>query len=378
MSQINYGNIAIYQNLDKFDRDKQTSMAPGRALKMMVPELLDSQLSALVDKYNTAVAPRNYTMFEGSERKDFLRAYSGPVETFQNPRTTDSRKSLANSCMQTGVFRSFEDFDVHPAEAYGSGDFTVYWVENESNEIGGRVVVYTAGSDGPQAAPIYGCSEPALDKLTMKLEEIQATTSYNASWEGAKLLAFHYGGEQYIGPYNDLGSNYTQSLDCEHLVVDSCGEISGSDHMGILGHGETCYGCGSGISEDDYYYSEYTEERYCEDCYYNEHVYCEYTNTDCHIEEAITVYNRGYNGRYTTVSASEYAALNGDGVYYCEYDEEYWDEDCMEFVHGIDESVSIRALEDSEDFYLDDETGQWYDEDSYNELLAERETNGSE
>ena len=211
MSELKPGNIALFQSREKMDSNKETSMNPGRALKLMFPELPDDDVSFLVDKIRGTLVTSDYKLAVGSERKDFKHAYTHDQEDYQNPGTTHYRKSLANSCLRY----DFDHLECHPAEAYASGDFRIIWVENEHGEIGARCVAYQNPEGVLNSGPVYGCTDPAIDIIENYLIDNKANTKSDASWVGARLLRIpHANSERFVGPYLDLSP---QSLSLIHI-----------------------------------------------------------------------------------------------------------------------------------------------------------------
>jgi len=149
---------------------------------------------------------------------------------------------------------------MHPAEAYASGDFTIVYALDQNDLVAGRCVVYT-NNVPPQAGPVYGVSEQAIDCIEKRLAQMGARTGHDASWIGAWLKRVEYDGG-FIGPYLDLTPQSLLDMD-DHLEVSRMGDIDASQYNGILGgHHTSCSQCNENLSEDEYWYSEHTSEHY--------------------------------------------------------------------------------------------------------------------
>lgn len=391
-SKLNPSNIALYPNIEKYLAGREVSMKAGKALKLMVPELSQVDLDKLVDSFRDRFDQRKFTLHTSKSADKFELAYSGDQVPMQNPSTTSFRKSLACSCMR----KSCDDFeyciDEHPSRAYASGDFSIIYTES-NGRIGSRCTVWTHTDgklkDTPQAAPIYGTCEHSIDMIVHELQEMGAEFADKARWEGAKLRRIPYEGsdESFIGPYLDLQPQALRDRGT-HLVVDSSGEICGSDYGGVLGEaGYDCHcdSCGCGMYDDDYHYSEYYETTYCEGCYNDEHGYCELSEVDWPRNELVEV----HTGTGATICARQdhediIEACDGnlwvnDDLTHCEYDDTHvpshdlskydyfessWDNEIYpmsEFCETDNGSfVSKDELDnDDDDWVLDENTGTY-------------------
>jgi hypothetical protein len=345
--------ISVWQSLENRDNDRATAMKPARALALMFPELDHKTIIQLNDQYLQEFAPREFTIHVSKEAKDFQRAYAGSQSPNENIDTTPLRKHLAHSCMRY----EFDNLPMHPAEAYASGDFTIVYALDQNDLVAGRCVVYTAEQQ-PQAGPLYGVSEQALDCIQERLEAMGADTTGCASWKGAKLRRVEYDGG-FIGPYLDLTP---QSLDDmgDHLVVASRGEIDASQYNGVLGgHHTSCSQCNENLSEDEYWYSEHTGEHYCESCYYDEHVFCDYWQETVHQDQTIVCWRVGYGGQHESVQVYEGIVHDGDVFIMCT-DGEYWHVDDVVYSEYEDNSISPDNIDD---YFTSDWDGELYPND---------------
>jgi len=325
--------ISVWQSLEHRDNDRVTAMKPARAFSLMFPELDHKTIIQLNDQYLQEFAPREFTIHVSKEAEHFKDAYAGKQSPNENIDTTPYRKHLAHSCMRY----DFDHLPMHPAEAYASGDFTIVYALDQNDLVAGRCVVYT-NNVPPQAGPVYGVSEQAIDCIEERLAQMGARTGHDASWIGAKLKRVEYD-DGFVGPYLDLTP---QSLDDmgDHLVVARCGEIDASVYQGILGgHHTSCSQCNENLSEDEYWYSEHTSEHYCESCYYDEHVYCDYWQETVHVDQTIVCYRVGYGGQHEAVQVYEGIIHDGDVFIMCT-DDEYWHTDDVVYCECDDTYIS--------------------------------------
>jgi hypothetical protein len=230
---------------------------------------------------------------------------------------------------------------------------------DQKGHVAGRCVVYT-GDDciGPQAGPIYGVSEQALDMIEEHLGEMNAETSH-PHWEGAKFLALLENDSQegrYIAPYLDVEPRGLRICsDSKYLVQDGGGELDANNYSGVLGgHEYQCNNCGDGIDENETLFSEYLEADLCEHCWHNEHFYCEYSEESYHNDQAVTAYRIGRSGKKEEVVVSEWAVNQGDCFVMCS-DGENWHIDDTQYCEGDDEWISP---DDIDDYFRSD----WDDE----------------
>ena len=354
-SKLKYGSMSIYKSLDMRIDDRHTVMKPGRAISTMFPEWEHKQVILLVDDFLKEFVPRTLTISVAKDRAAFKLAYGGTQSPMENIQTTNNRKSSSSSCMRY----DFEHLDCHPAEAYASGDFTVVTALDQKGLVAGRCVVYT-GDDciGPQAGPIYGVSEQALDMIEDHLGEMDAETD-TPHWGAARLLAIPASGEgegRYIAPYLDTEPRMLSLTDDgKYLIQDDSGDIDASNYSGVLGGFEShCTHCGAGLDEHESIWSEYCEEDFCEECWHNEHFYCEYSEESYHNDEAVTAYRLDRCGKLEVLTVSEWAVTHGDYFVQCS-DGEHWHIDDTQYCEGDDEWISP---DDIGDYFTSDWDGE--------------------
>lgn len=369
----------------KKGRAGRVTVKAGRAFRKIFPVLTDSEIETLVDAFRKSFAVREFKVHYSQKQKDFLFAYSGEQSRMENPYVTNDRKPLCTSCMR----HSYDHLPNHPAEAYASGDFTIFWATDNDNLVAGRCVVFT-NCDTWQAGPVYGVSEHAMDMIAnCILEQNHATQmeSRRSDWEGAKLLNLPYDNEAKILPYFDVSSNtLTESYDGS-LVVDSDGEFFANTISGYV-YPESkycCDECGDRIDENERH--EHDGSHYCEYCFDHNFSYCSHCEEYHPISESNTVYRMyryGQTEEYwcdsctsdysvETVDGSRWhecdthETYNGEYVSTPEYESNYFTSDWSCDVYHINdhceietgESVAISELEDDEQEW-ECRSGIWY------------------
>jgi hypothetical protein len=344
------GKIKVFQSHKDRDDNREVAMKPGRAISLMFPELDHKTLIGITDGFLQRFAPRKLTVHESTEPAKFYLAYAGEQSENENVNTTWSRKHMAHSCMRY----DFDHLQVHPAEVYASGDFKIIYVLDQNDLVAGRCVVATH-LDAPQAGPIYGVSEQAISMIENHLSSEGAVMAGSATWDGARLTRIVHDEDSFVAPYLDLSPQALHD-DGEHLVVCEDGEIDATCYSGVLGgHYTNCSCCNVGLNEDAYYYSESTDEHYCEDCYYDTHSYCEYAGEHVHDSAMMTVYFLR-NGQPDTERVAEWET-DGDTFCYSEVDGEWWHADCCVWSEYESDWIPETLLSD---YFESDFDNEWY------------------
>jgi len=358
------GKITVYQSHKDRDDGREVAMKPGRAFGLMFPELEHKVIIQLTDEFLQRFAPRTFTIHTASDAESFKLAYAGVQSETENIHTSCWRKHLAHSCMRY----DFEHLPMHPAEAYASGDFDIVYVTDEDGLIGGRCVVYKKHDSGfPQPSPVYGVSEQAIDMIINHLETIGAVKFGSSCWIGAKLVRRDYK-DGYIAPYIDLSPQSLEESDCgKYLVVSNYGEIDASQYSGLLGSAYThCESCGCGVSEDEYYYSEYNDQHYCPDCYHDDHYYCDWAGESVHHNETGTAFF-WRNDRRCEETVAQWVLEDGTNFVMCS-DHEYWHVDCAHYCEYEDEHISSADLDD---YFWSAWDGELYPNDEFADVVDE-------
>ena len=355
-SKISVGKISVYKDLDMRLQDRQTAMKPGRAISAMFPELDHKQVIVLTDDFLNKFRTRDFKLSVGTDKSDFKEAYSWHQSEMENIETTCTRKSSASSCMRY----DFDHLKCHPAEVYGSGDFEVIKVSDGNDRIAGRCVVYTAHVSGvPQAGPMYGVSEQALDMIEAHLVKIGAEF-IDPNWSGSKLIAIRSGSvdePSFIGPYLDVEPRSLFLSECGKFLIQGYdGEIDASQYQGILSEaGGQCECCGDRVNPDDCMYSEHYGGDCCDYCFNENHFYCEYAEEHFHVDDMKEAYSIAQNGRKLTLHVSEYALEHSDFVE-CS-DDNHWHIDDAHFCESEDCFISPDCMDE---YFISDWDGELY------------------
>ena len=344
------GKLSIHKNFEKYLGDVETAMNVGKAIKEMFPELVGDLLDKVVDLYNNEFVTRDVTLYVSDKEEDFVRAYKNQLMPTMNLETTCKSKSLANSCMRY----SFDSLPCHPCSVFASGDFKIYWTENNGGQIGSRCVVYfptdfsetqKSFNKVPQAAPIYGVCEHTISVIAERLE-LDKVNRISTSWEGARIKRIEYNGDDdnsFIGPYFDVCPNGGLRDDGKWLIVDEgVFDVQLGSYSGVLSEYNChCGECGCGMHEDDSFYSDWRETTMCEDCFNDTHGYCEYSDQSYPHEELVEV-NQSDGG-------TAYGYHEHDDIFH--YDGEYYDVDMMVLCEYDEEYVPDTYIGDDKDYF---------------------------
>ncbi|PHS03643.1 MAG: hypothetical protein COA78_17490 [Blastopirellula sp.] len=273
MSSKFTGKVSVYQSKAARDKGQRVALRMGKFLGMLLPDVPEGDRDSIADELQTELNPRKFTLHVSQEADAFEQAYVGNRVSMRNPRTTSSRKSLADSCLRY----SFDHLPEHPARVYDTGDFSIIYLTDDDGDIAARCVV-RVDTDPWVSAPIYGVCDNSIDMIEEYLSEHNAVGSYDGGWYGARLRVEEYEGS-YIGPYLD-GYEELKEID-GYLVVDSNGSIDCSCYEGVLldEDAEKCIHCDNtdydmlsvhGNHVCNYCYDEdYIEETLSGDMYYN-------------------------------------------------------------------------------------------------------------
>lgn len=280
--------LSYWPSRKAFDEGPKKRMRakPGRALMKIIPNLTDRDRDRYVKYYLDNFVDQTFEIHSSQDRDTFREVYAGDYGPHEDFETTFWRKAVGNSCMRY----DFDELRCHPAEAYASGDFTLYYVTDPTGLLQARAVVYNN-----YAGPIYGISDNAIDALAEHFDQHNIVHK-DFSWEGARLLAIDHTSQGYVAPYLDISPRRLR-YDPPHLIIHPRGEIDASDHEGILDGAPDfeCPCCYAHAEEDDRRYAEDASEEYCTDCL----VYCDYYNEWYRHSDSNTVRTRLHNYTYT-------------------------------------------------------------------------------
>lgn len=168
--------IAIWENFEKkltWWEGQQTKRRTkyskiGRAMTKMFPELTLQQIEEFSDAYKKKFSPTNVD--------DLKFQYSEERETFKDVYTMDYAsqrniknygfKSVSDSCLR----HDFEQLDSHPVEAYGNGDYIIFWTNNFEEQLTARCVAWKQSDTTLNRGPIYCVNDETGEHLLSKIE----------------------------------------------------------------------------------------------------------------------------------------------------------------------------------------------------------------
>jgi len=153
----------------------------------------------------------------------------------RNFETSNTYKRLCDSCMRYD--RDYFGTPVHPVETYGTGDWVIFWAEDNAGCITARLLAYK-GEDQLELGPIYATCQEGIDAIKDHIAGREHSGIAKGKWNGARIIKVEEDG-RFCGPYLDQGLTFSDNG--RYLVVDSCGDIE-HDHEGWFG-GEFCEHC---------------------------------------------------------------------------------------------------------------------------------------
>jgi hypothetical protein len=343
------GKISLYASKKDKDRDRLTALRPGRAFKLMFPALNDKDVALLVDNFNKKFPVVNLTLHTGEDEESFIKAYSYEQSVMQNVCTTAARKSLANSCMR--MRPEHEGLPKHPSAAYASGDFLSVWTEDEDGRIASRCVVYLNEGGKPQAGPVYGTSEIAIDMIEAHLATMDSVLYDQSSWVKARLLYIPCNGGA-LAPYLDLERCLTITGD--YLTIsngdEGDGDFYADNYSGVLQGGSPCYECSENLSPDETYTSE-DGNCYCSSCYNDIFAHCHESGNEYRIEDMETVRTAKYRWGYQeelVYNPEDYDYVMVDGYWYASF-------------LTVETEQGTVHLEGDEGYFTCEQTGELHD-----------------
>ena len=218
--------IYYWPNANAREKDKagRTKTTFGKFLRRCMGMTSDTYIEGCVERFKLQYQEIEYTFKHSKKKEDFVSAYVGPFSQDLMFDTSSSYKKLTDSCMryEADSFDNCTD-GCHPVEAYASGDFTIFWVEDQNGGISARCTAYEHTEGKYYLAPIYAHSQQAIDFLEEQLGNFSHMGLRVGSWEGAKLVAIVNDNGQIVAPYLD-----------DHSGGNLCGNrITISDDEGI-------------------------------------------------------------------------------------------------------------------------------------------------
>ena len=176
----------------------------GKFLRRCMGMTSDTLIEFYVERFKLQYQEMEYTFKHSKKKEDFVHAYVGPFSQDRMFDTSSDYKKLTDSCMryEADCFDNNTDGH-HPVEAYASGDFTIFWVEDQKGGISARCTAYEKTEGEYRLAPIYAHSQQAIDFLEAQLEGFSHTGVNAGSWEGAELVVIKSDYGNIVAPYLD-------------------------------------------------------------------------------------------------------------------------------------------------------------------------------
>ena len=338
--------ISLFLNFKDFQRERRTTMKPGRAIKHMFKDFEGPTVAAVAERFIEMISPRDFTLKVGDTPQDFHRAYTGKTVEFRNPGCTGFRKSLATSCMQGVEVYNGEGY-LSPTFIHASGDFEIAWLEDTKGRIASRVI-YSKAKDscGSFHAPLYGSCEQSLDELQTHLDSINSKPDGGSNWEGLKLLHSSENYGRVIGPYIDMGYEGDATAD-GFIRLGHCGEFTFENTDGYCDGGSYCDCCDNNFPDHELRSTPSGYAQYCTECW-DEHFIVTYDGDE--IEQEYAVFARYHVRGFTT---SDWFHTD-DTVFVDKLGESWREADCT-FVDGIDEWYPTHRLSEIEEESLEED-----------------------
>lgn len=228
---------------------KKTTSKLGKMIRKIFPFLTQQEVDIVLDNFRNQffVNTDGFTMLSSMDREDFKRVYTMPIHKCYNIED-DNFTSLSYSCMQ-------KDFGwkYHPTEAFASGDFKIFWIEQDGL-LHARCVVRIDGY-ALYGASVYAVNHPIGEKLIELIEEdckknkqvFEIDDIDDDSWIGATFLKIEcndkYDNTDYVVPYVDRGYDMMLIEEDDHFrITDEQSNDSQEDQ-------NTCFTSDSGCFE---------------------------------------------------------------------------------------------------------------------------------
>jgi len=258
--------IYYWPNANAREKGKagRTKTTFGKFLRRCMGMTDDVSIEAYVERFKLQYQELEYTFKHSKKKEDFVKAYVGPFSQDRMFNTSNSYKKLIDSCMRYEADCFDNDTDGHhPVEAYASGDFTIFWLEDQEGGISARCTAYEHTEGKYHLAPIYAHSQQAIDFLELQLEAFSHRGVYKGSWEGAELVVIKNDYGYIVAPYLDGHSGGNLCGD-RITISDGDGNTHGHNHEGVWEELEvyTCGDCGE-TSSDVYFLNS---EGICDCC----------------------------------------------------------------------------------------------------------------
>jgi hypothetical protein len=197
VSKVDKAQIRYYHNSTDYLRDKESRTRPGRAALKMFPCLNQSEVDGFTAWYNRVIVEgnQNWKLVVGNTREHYIKSF---VDIGKSTNQAYDYKDMHNSCMRY----KFEHLPDHPAAAYETEDFEVWYVVGEDNKVYARALVRIKGKE-KYYYTTYGCNSSAVGVLWQSLKSADVFNS-RSEFDGARL--------KIIYSYNPFYKEYTCAI----------------------------------------------------------------------------------------------------------------------------------------------------------------------
>jgi hypothetical protein len=273
-------------NARKKGKAGRTKIKPGKFFRMLYKDITDQEVESLVNAFKEQFKPIKVKVFSGDSIENILHAYTHDRSVDRHFDTSSAYKRLCDSCMRYG--RDYFETEVHPVEVYNTGDWGIFWAEDDKGRIAARCLYYKNG-EKKELGPIYATSQEAIDAVKKEIAKHYCSKVNWGDWEGARILKI-VEDRSFVGPYFDCHS--TLRKEGKYLILDMDGEIE-HYHMGkySMDSRPTCHDCGERFESFELTYVESVDRDVCDSCRNYDYFYSEYSDQYYHDnEEATEVY----------------------------------------------------------------------------------------
>lgn len=247
--------VSYYESDDKRAREIRTTSKIGKFIKKIAPYYNDKQVEVLVN-----------IIVEDHEIPDFTYSIATSAKEIGEVYKTDasSGKYLDHyKCLNASCMRHEYEYQAHPTEVYGSGDFELHYITETDGSIAARVLICVVDNSH---APIYAAYETAGNELKRLIYEnkigLQDADYYSDPWEGARLLKIDHEGDCWVAPYMDLATSVKEEDDYFVITHRASRDYRFSTTDGTVTKRCKCAKCGKAVWD----YNEFEGRKYCENC----------------------------------------------------------------------------------------------------------------
>jgi hypothetical protein len=322
--------VAFLSSQD-LERARPTIGKPAKLLGKILPNATEQEKEAFAVWWKeTLILPYEGLNIKSTQDGDEIaRVYTAKQARASDPSLSQNGwKSLSASCMRY----SFNELSCHPTKVYGSGDFVLYWVENQKGEIAARAMVATRnGRFVP--APIYTNSNIAGKTLQDHLDLLQKAPRVgkdveSTTWVNCELLKIESDCGGYIAPYFDVFPYAKETDSALKICKSGNADFELQETRGVLNSGGCeCYECGCRVFQEDAFHDN-DGDTYCEDCYHENFGYCECCHEDERRADMSPVLN--HHG-HPVESYCNYCLNEGRVEDVCEVDGQFYEIDAVIF-----------------------------------------------